>query len=272
MAGNFHKRDSAERIPTLPAVMGRLLSVYASDDYNIGDVVDVIEHDASISARVLRLANSVFFGLSGEVNTVGGAAMLLGSTTIQGLALGTSLLKPWEVNLAPKAVRDIWAHSYLAAVGMKELSGDGPQVGADRAGKLFTAGLLHDVGKILLLKRNPPAYAEILETSAGDAELSEAEKAMFGEDHREAGFEALHRWNLPPLVSGLASARAATDMRPEFRIEAETFVTVHAILTGASTREGGEIFGAEAVNRVRDRINRSAGDAEAFFRSIAGSG
>lgn len=264
-------KEESERIPTLPAVMGRLIDVYSTNDYNLGDVVDVIEHDPAISARVLRLANSFFYGLTGEVNTVGGAAMLLGSSAIQGLALGASLLKPWEVNLAPKAVRDIWSHSYLCALGMKELSVGGAHAG-DPGGRLFTAGLLHDVGKILLLKRNPRAYAEILETAQNDAELITAEKEMFGDDHREAGFEALYKWNLPPLVSGLAKARAVGEMRSEFRTETAIFVTVHGILTGAPSLEGEDLFGAETVTRVREILDRSTGDAEEFFRSIAGSG
>lgn len=259
-----------ERIPTLPAVVGRLMAVYASEDYTLAEIVGVIERDPSITTRLMRLANSAYYGAPCEVATVGGAVMLLGGATVQGLALGASLLKPWEANLAPKAVRDLWVHSWLCAAGCRELSAlAGP--GGGEGAALFVGGLLHDIGKILLLKRDPPAYAELLENAADDEELSRAESAKFGENHRELGFEALAAWGLPPLIAGFARARSLGDLRAEYRREAGVFIAAHELLSGGESETGELLFGGELVSRAGRAIADAAPSAESFYESIAGN-
>lgn len=260
-----------ERIPTLPAVVARLLAVYASEDYSLADIIVIIERDPSISTRLLRLANSAYCGAPSEVCTVSGAVMLLGSATVQGLSLGASLLKPWEVALAPNAVREVWTHSYLCAVGSRELSAHAGQARVGEESAAFVGGLLHDIGKILLLKRDPVAYAELLENSADDDQLALEEKKLFGEDHRELGFDALSFWNLPPLLAGLARARTLDDLRAEHRKESGVFLAVHELLTCGGQSETGELlFGGDLVGRVGSSLTEQRDAAKAFYESMAG--
>lgn len=260
-----------ERIPTLPAVVGRLLAVYASEDYTLAEIVGVIERDPSITTRLMRLANSPFYGTPGEVATVGGAVMLLGGATVQGLALGASLLKPWEMSLAPKAVRDLWVHSWLCGIGCRELAALARPAGGAEGGALFVGGLLHDIGKILLLKRDPPAYAELLEVSEGDVELMDAETERFGENHRELGFDALAAWGLPPLIAGFARARVLGDLRAEHRTEAGIFIAAHELSTKGESETGELLFGGELVGRAGRIIADAIPVAESFYESIAGN-
>ncbi len=268
MNASLARGKGEDRLPTLPAVVARLITTYSRENYSLSDIVEILEHDPAISSRILKLANSMFYGLSGDVRSVGGAVMLLGAATVQGLALGASLLKPWEEKLAPKAVRDSWTHSYLTAEGAK---GFAAEEGTVDANLMFTAGLLHDVGKIIFLKRDPVFYAEMLEVSGTGPELLEAESNHFGENHRTAGCEALKRWGLPPVAQAMAIVRGVGEVRTDIRKETSVFVAAHDLLTGRENGAELNSFGAAAVEKLRLRLWGSLEAAEAFYLSISGA-
>lgn len=189
---------NSREIPTVPAVLGRILSVIARDHSSPQELVEVMAQDQALTGRVLRLANSAFFGLSRNVTTVMRAVLLLGFKTVQNLALG---VKVWEVFLKRGGVplAEIFEHSALVAPAARALAQRTRIGDPDTA---FTAGLLHDIGRVVLNVRFPKEYFAV--TCGAAEELTEREREAFGADHAQAGAWLTEAWLLPISIVGAA--------------------------------------------------------------------
>src|SRR5215468_1107751 len=130
---------SRRNLPTIPIVLTRILALVDNDNANARELVAVVEHDQALATKVLRLANSAFFGQSRRVATIPRAILLLGFSTVRNLALGVKVWDTLAGGVAKKRLEDLWVHSVSVAVATKLLSArlcDGdPDEG-------FTAGLL----------------------------------------------------------------------------------------------------------------------------------
>jgi putative nucleotidyltransferase with HDIG domain len=191
-------------IPTLPAVVMRAMEVLQNPATDADDVQAVIARDPAISAKILRVANSAFFGFARRVGTIGEAAGILGFVNLQGIILGLGAfdsLRSGRLNLAA-----LWRHSVTTATAARLL--------AERTGRrpdeAFTAGILHDIGKLIFAVQAGADYQRVidLERVAGASSL-EAERALLEFTHPEVGEMVAQRWNLPPrYVAAIAHHHA----------------------------------------------------------------
>ncbi|GAB4265322.1 MAG: hypothetical protein Kow0092_17560 [Deferrisomatales bacterium] len=257
-------------LPSLPAVVARLVSLYASPDYTPAQVADLLATDPPLSARVLRLANSAYYGFSGKVDSVRRAVVLLGAATVQAVALGTSLLRPWGGDALPAAVEALWVHSYLCGLGCRFLAQrlPLPVVEASPDG-WFLAGLLHDVGKIVFLTRDPPGYVEVLDEELAQEALRERERALFGRDHAEEGAALLEAWQLPTHTVWLARYHHRPGVvRPELEMGWEALDAAHRALRGEPPAGGG-VLPAALASDLAAHLDDARGQAESFYRAIS---
>ncbi len=254
-------------LPTLPAVVARVVAVYASEDHTPARVVAVLETDPPIASRVLRLANSPYYGFGGRVETLSRATVLLGAAAVQAVALGVGLLRAWGGGAVPGAVEGVWVHSYLCALGCRYLGRRLPRGnGLGSPDALFLAGLLHDVGKIWFLTRDPAGYAGALGEAAG-APLRLAEGQRFGQDHAAAGGELATAWGLPARLIALIRHHHGPALRAELAADAR----VLAAANGAAGGEGElapELPEGLAADLAAELLHRRP-EAEGFFRAIA---
>jgi putative nucleotidyltransferase with HDIG domain len=186
-----------KNLPTIPTVLTRILQLVEAESARATDLVDVIEHDQVLTAKILRLANSAFFGQSRRVSTIPRAVVLLGFSTVRNLALGVKVWEALAGGLARQRVEELWEHSVSVAAASKLV------VSSLRAGdpdEAFTAGLLHDVGRIVLAVRHREAYWEAVGGAAESEPIEALERASFGVDHAEVGGWLLESWNLPPNI------------------------------------------------------------------------
>jgi HD-like signal output (HDOD) protein len=188
---------SISDLPAMPNVVNKAQKLISTPDSKLTDLVKVIEVEQSISARVLRLANSTYYGLSGKVATVQHASVLLGYKT-----LGEVISVAGISNLIDKTLEgyqidsdDMWRHSMAVAVGSKLIAGKRNPALCDDA---FLAGLMHDAGK-LVLDRYVYERKEDFELFMQDGRETflSAEKEILGFDHSEIASEFCEKWNIP---------------------------------------------------------------------------
>ena len=186
-----------KNLPTVPAVLARIITLTEGDGASGKDLVNVIEHDQALTSKILRLANSAFFGQSRQVATIPRAVVLLGFSTVRNLALS---VKVWEAlgnGVSKGHLEELWAHSVAVGVATKSLTARLRTGDPDEA---FTAGLLHDVGRLVIAMRFRAHYWEAVGGAGERGPVETVESATFGVDHAEVGGWMLEAWNLPPGI------------------------------------------------------------------------
>jgi len=185
---------NSKDLPTIPVLLARILAVVDGEHSSARELVDVMQRDQALTGRVLRLANSGFFGFSRQVATLPRAIMILGFSTVRSLALG---VKIWEVMRGRDglSLTELWEHSALVGAAARLIA---RRVRAADPEEIFTAGLLHDVGRAVLNLRFPAEYAAA--ASATGPDRLERERAAFGIDHTQAGAWLAEAWSLPQSI------------------------------------------------------------------------
>ena len=199
--------DDLTRLPAQPLTSMRILRLGQGADTSVGELARIVETDPVLSARVIRLANAPYYGLSGRIGSAARAVVLLGFDTVRALALGAATtLMDSEVDLGPDG---LWTHNVATAAASAVVA---RHVGAP-AQDAFSAGLLKDVGVSLLHHREPEQYMQILRASAKQVdELNRAETKAFETTHAAAGAQALEAWGFPQqFVHAVASHHQPLD-------------------------------------------------------------
>ncbi|WP_028573783.1 HDOD domain-containing protein [Desulfonatronovibrio hydrogenovorans] len=159
----------------------------------------IISSDVSLCAKLLKLVNSPFYGLSTRVDSVSRAIALLGADELSTLALGISAISAFQD--IPEELIDMksfWTHSVAVGILARHLGGEIPGLSGER---LFVGGLLHDMGRLVLFKKLPAASTEALIYSQTNLlPMVEAERDIFGFDHAMAGLMLARAWNLPEFL------------------------------------------------------------------------
>ena len=197
------KRDT---LPTIPAVYFQVLEALQAPDRPLEAIARMVAMDPGLTARSLQLVNSAFFGFARKVSSAEEALSLLGLSTIRSLALTTRLFAAFEGQAAELCpVEQVWGHSMQVAHlarRLVQLEGGDERL----AEQAFTAGLLHDLGKLILADNLGPQYAQVLARSRSDKRhLSQVEQELLHATHAEAGAYLMDLWGLPaPLVEAVA--------------------------------------------------------------------
>ncbi len=186
----------ATELASLPSVWLRLRDAAADPRGSVADVARIISEDPALTARLLRLVNSALYGLSARVDTVSQAIAMAGMTQVTDLALASAVLRVFR-GIPPERVdmEAFWRHSVAVGTAARVLAEFRCERNPERA---FVAGLMHDVGRLVLFLEEPSAMARLLEASAGAARpLVTLEREQFGFDHADVGRQLLETWSLP---------------------------------------------------------------------------
>ena len=196
--------SSIESLPSLPEVYSRLQRALVRSDVSVADVAAIIEEDMAMSAKILQLVNSAFFGLFQRVESPARAASLLGLETIKGIVLGMHVFS--EIKSASKlfSLNKLWSHSMAVGACAKKiaLAETDNKVIIDNS---FIAGILHDVGKLVFAAKMSESYDQVV-TLARQQEVSlyDAEKEILHAGHDAVGAYLIGLWGLPgPVVEAI---------------------------------------------------------------------
>lgn len=222
--------QKSDLIPPLPDLVSRLLALLNKQDTEPSDLERLMQNDQVLVAKMLAMVNSPFYGLNRSIRTVKEAVMVLGFRGVRSLVLATSAAKFMQRDFScyghqPKG---LWLHAAAVAAGSKALA-RACRMGANESEQLFVGGLLHDIGKLLLVSYLGDHQAGLATAKA----ITEFEQDAIGIDHAEAGALVTAKWNL------------ATDIQ-------ELIKSHHDDGTGANTP-------AMAVVRLTDAIAHQRG-------------
>lgn len=198
---DFHKIKDSLRLPSPPSVLARLLKMLAEDRSSAAQLAEIILEDPGLTARILRQANSPYYGFGNKIVTVSHAIALLGCQNIRILCASEAFLAifPRSQTKFQKLFTDYCRHSVLTAL-LAKILGERLEDEAD-AEKYFIAGLLHDIGKPVLWYNFPEQadlYLEMLDRGAADCEI---ERLVYGIDHAEVGSWVVEEWGLDTVFA-----------------------------------------------------------------------
>jgi HD-like signal output (HDOD) protein len=197
-------------LPTMPELANRLLRSIARDDLSLAELAGLIGRDASLAAKLLRLANSARFSPARPVSGLRDAAQLLGLRTLRDLALGACLAGMFPAQPGFDRAR-FWRHS-LATAGHARVLARLASLDEDAA---FLAGLVLRTGRLLMLMSDSQAVARTESLADAPDTLCLHERALLGCDHTEVSAELARRWKFPPeLCEAMAATRAPLTAQP----------------------------------------------------------
>ena len=195
-----------DSLPSLPSLYAEIMREIESNDATIQKIGVIISRDVGMTAKILQLVNSAFFGFSHHISSPSQAASMLGLDTIKSLVLSVQIFSQFDQNKIPGLFLDqLGKHCMTTGIFAKAIAKEEnqDQVIIDYA---FMAGVLHDLGKLVLAANFPEPYGTILdETKKENTSLLEEEYKMLGVTHSEVGAYLMGLWGLPgPIIEALA--------------------------------------------------------------------
>jgi putative nucleotidyltransferase with HDIG domain len=190
-----------KELPPMPQVVVKTQQLIADADVDAKRIAEVIDTDQAIATKVLKVANSAYYGMSGKISSIKHAAVVLGYKTLGEItsSVGAENILGGKLPGYGYDSQDLWKHSLAVAFGSKILANTQNSTLVNEA---YTAGLIHDVGKIIMdsyvldKKEEIESFMEKEEKA-----FLEAENQFFGFNHAEIGFEICHKWNFPETIT-----------------------------------------------------------------------
>lgn len=189
-----------DQLPTLPAVLPKLLELTEDPNSSAAEITSTISLDPALTAKVLTVANSAYYGFSKTIASLDRAIPLLGLNTVKTLALAVGVVRslPATDGVVSFPRERLWIHALAVATAMDKLG----HLTSFDTNYLFTLGLLHDLGIIALDQFFHDRFTQALALAAQDPEVSlpQAETQVIGFDHGQVGAFLLGRWKFPEVV------------------------------------------------------------------------
>lgn len=188
-------------LPSVPRTYQRLSDCLLQPEAGVAEVVSIVEEDGPMTAKILQMVNSAFFGLSRKTTSIQQAVGFLGFRTLQALALTVGVFEALDTDLVPGfSLETEQQHAIQVGRGARLVAG-----GLGQADEAFVAGMLHDVGKLILAARRPDQLRALLDQAAAERRPLHAVEAEHGISHARIGAYLLGIWGLSlPVVEAVA--------------------------------------------------------------------
>jgi HD-like signal output (HDOD) protein len=185
-------------IATLPEITVKIIAVVEDPKGTARDLHNVIKRDPALSAKVLKVVNSAFYGLPGQVASVDRAIVLLGLSAVKNIAIAASIARMFKSVKASDAFdpKELWRHSLAVGVAAKRIA----TTAGDVAGhdEMFLAGLIHDLGLLMERQAFPERLNEVVRRhQAGEGSFLDLERTIIGATHQEFGDALTTKWKFP---------------------------------------------------------------------------
>lgn len=193
------------QIPTMPTIAAKVMQIVNDPHSSAEDVAKFISRDVALTSKVLRLANSAFYGIPRTISSVNSAIVILGFNTIRSLVLSASVLKvfPAKPGLVSFDRKAFWKHSFMVGIASRMVAQIYRKKRLVDMETAFSAGLLHDVGKLILEQYSNEEYLPVLKAAREQRiPLVVAEKSMLGLTHADVSGMLVDKWQMPNELRG----------------------------------------------------------------------
>ena len=227
------------KIVSMPEVCIRVNDMVDDPHYSSADIGEVILRDAGITARLLRIVNSSFYGFPSRIETVSRAVTIVGVRDLRDLILATSAVDVFAK--IPSELVDMasfWQHSIYTAVTSRILASRCHVLHTER---LFVSGLIHDIGKLIMFNRLPEQMRDALYIAGDNLDaVADAEREVIGYTHAEVGAELASLWNLPPSIIEAVRCHHAPETARDFILEATLISLANTLSNGVTMGQNAE--------------------------------
>lgn len=196
----FGRSSGRIDLPSIPAALARVIQITNNENASAEQVAGVVMLDQSLSTKVLRIANSAYYGRVKRAETITEAIVALGFSSVRNLAASASVVDA----LFPKQMfpgfswQDMWVHSVTCALATEAIYARTARGAGGKNEAAFVAGLLHDVGKLIVARALPQKFTQIVNVCREQGcEMAEAERGILSTDHAEIGGELTQEWDFP---------------------------------------------------------------------------
>lgn len=250
-------------LPTLPTIVTQLIALVGNPKSSARDVAQLISTDQALTAKILKVANSAFYGFARKIATVQLAIVVLGFEAVKNLSLSVAVLKRFSAGQDHTLFdrQRFWEHTIGCAVAGRMLA---RRLRPRMEGEAFVGGILHDIGKLILIEYFPNEFTEALELAHAEGlHIVEAEEKVLGVTHADVGGWLAEKWNLPePLVETITCHH-----RPYERERPEALVLVvhmaNALVRHCGVGCSGDQQGAKLHPQVANVFKRGEDIADA---------
>jgi len=266
-------------LPTLPKTVLKITELVNNPQSSAKDLAGVVSDDQVLTARLLKLVNSSFYGFPQKISTVTGAIVLLGFDAIRNLLLTTSVfdLFPLKDKTDRLKQEKLWDHSLGCALGAKVI---GNYLRYDNLEELFVSGLLHDIGKIVEMLFLPKDFAKISSmVESKNLLMVAAEDHVLGYTHAEVGKLLAERWKLPSKLVNVIAHHHQPELAGAFSPEASVIHLADILCRAMNTGSAGDNkmpplntnawealqLKMSAIEPIMDEIEREYDDISLFM-------
>lgn len=192
--------DSVGELPALPSVVADILNITEDPTIAVSQISERVQRDPGLAAKILKVSNSPYYGMKQYVGTLKLAIVILGVREVRNIVFGITLFESLQdKQMQHVLVHEIWEHSLRVGAWSRRL---GAALSLGLQGEDFICGLLHDIGKIVLLRTAGSDYLKMIKDSGGHSSLlCQLEMGYFGIDHADTAEALAAHWNLPQALS-----------------------------------------------------------------------
>jgi putative nucleotidyltransferase with HDIG domain len=256
-----HKVENINTLPTVPGVLKRLSVVIEKPRITLVEISAFISNDPALTTRVLKMVNSTIYGFPGRIASVSHATMLLGLNVIKGLLLGVSIFE-----LMQKTMKGFYEHSLACAIASRVIA---QKKGLKEPEEVSVAGLLHDIGKVILTIEFPAEYqAAMNEAQEKGISIFDAEKNQFNATHANVGSWLAEKWRFPRNLIEIIECHHRPALAKNAPRETAIVHMADLLVRARGFGFAGEIFVPEVNTIAYELLNLSETDMKDVLREL----
>ena len=264
----------ARNLPRISTAGLKLVDLLEDSENNTGEAIDLIRSDPLLTAKLLRVCNSSALGLAEKVSSIDQAVLLLGYNQVLSMVLSLAFGSGMTSALPCYGIEKngLWRHSFMAATAAETAVNRSLYIGVD-ASVAFTAGLLHDIGKLVMAEvLSGEAHSAIHKHSEDEGLGSiEAEREVLGTDHAEVGACLLHIWRLPDWIVEAIAHHHKPALEPSPQLSAITHLA-NRIAHLAEAEPGSEAYAFKSNERIVQVFELNIREQDEWLEAVRKSG